>query len=149
MHYVGFLFAATSALILSVVPAVAEDVDEPDMESRWRHWEPAVFEQASREGKLVVLDLVAEWCTFCKKMNATTWRDPAVITAIDADYVPVRADPDKDQGLPGHFSGYARPSTVILSADGDELFRKTGYLAPQWMLWTLQGIALEHGIGQP
>lgn len=147
MHKARVGFLAAIALVLFAARVAAGD-DERSTGAQWRQWEPAVFEQAGRESKLVLLDLVAEWCAFCEKMDRTTWRDPEVVAAIDADYVPVRADPEKEKGLPGHFSDYPRPSTVILSADGSEILHKKGYLPPQWMLWTLQAVALEQGQGQ-
>lgn len=40
----------------------------------------AVLREAAASGRLVLLDFGAHWCTACKKMDATTLRDPAVAT---------------------------------------------------------------------
>ncbi len=118
-----------------------------DSGPQWRTWSPEVFEQARRDNRLVLVDLVADWCSFCKKMDRTTYRDPAVLDAIDESYIPVRADPEKHPQLPPRFADYGRPSTVILAPDGSEVLKKQGYLKPQWMLWTLQAVALEQSSG--
>ena len=128
-------------MLMWTAQATESSALEPSL--RWQTWSPAVFEQARRDGRLVLVDLVAEWCSFCKKMDRTTWRDPAVLAAIDQGYVPVRADPENQPQLPPRFADYGRPSIVILAADGRELLKKQGYLKPQWMLWTLQAVALE------
>ena len=115
---------------------------------QWKTWTPEVFEQARREGRLVLVDLVAEWCAFCKKMDAVTYRDPRVLATIGQSYIPVRADPERHPQLPQRFIDYGRPSTIILAADGTEIIKKQGYLKPQWMQWMLQAVALENGIGE-
>lgn len=130
----------------ATAPAVEQAA--PGSEPHWRTWSPEVFEQARRDGRLVLVDLVAEWCGFCKKMDRTTYRDPAVLDAIDKSYIPVRADPEKQPQLPPRFADYGRPSTVILAPDGSEVLRKQGYLKPRWMLWTLQAVALEQNHGE-
>lgn len=133
--------------LLTASGANAVENASPDSGPRWRSWSQEVFEQARRDDRLVLVDLVAEWCSFCKKMDLTTYRDPAVLDAIDKSYIPVRADPDKQPQLPPRFADYGRPSTVILAPDGSEVLRKQGYLKPQWMLWTLQAVALEQSGG--
>lgn len=138
----GFLIASLFSLAIHAKQQVLEQSS-----LYWRTWSPEVFEQAQREGRLVLVDLGADWCAFCKKMDAVTYSDPAVLDAITRDYIPVRADPEKHRQLPRRFNDYRRPSTVILKADGAEIIKKQGYLEPQLMLWMLQAVALEHGIG--
>ncbi len=133
--------------LLTASGAHAVEQAAPDTGPHWRIWSQEVFEQAQRDGRLVLVDLVAEWCSFCKKMDRTTYRDPAVLDTIHKSYIPVRADPDKQPQLPPRFADYGRPSTVILAPDGSEVLRKQGYLKPQWMLWTLQAVALEQSGG--
>ncbi len=120
-------------LLLSSL-AAAEAVD-------WRAWSPDVFAEARREGRLVLLDLTADWCRFCKKMDAVTYRDARVVSAIGRDYVPVRADEKDHPDLAKRYADQGRPLTVIFDADGRELIARRGYLEPQWMLWLLQAVA--------
>ncbi len=128
-------------LLLSVVHA--EEHPVIDSGPQWNSWSPGVFERARRDGKLVLVDLVADWCAFCEKMDAITYRDPAVLDAIERDYIAVRADPEKVPNLPPRFADYGRPSTVFLTPDGAEVLNKQGYLKPQWMLWMLQAVAAQ------
>jgi uncharacterized protein len=60
----------------------------------WQDWSVATFAQARAANKLILLDLVAVWCHWCHVMEATTYRDPAVVAAIAAHYVAVQADHD-------------------------------------------------------
>ncbi len=133
-----FLFA-----LILIAAVQAEEHPVTDSGPQWNSWSPEVFEQARRDGKLILVDLVADWCTFCKKMDSTTYRDPAVLDAIERDYIAVRADTEKEPNLPPRFTEYGRPSTVFLTPDGAEVLHKQGYLKPQWMLWMLQAVAAQ------
>jgi uncharacterized protein YyaL (SSP411 family) len=109
-------------------------------EVAWNRWTPEVFAQAKQKNSLVLVDFSAEWCAFCKKMDKTTWRDPQVLAIIGKNYIPVRVEDEVDKELAEKYRSYGRPAIVVLDADGKEVFKKTGYLKPQWMLWTLQGV---------
>ena len=109
----------------------------------WQTWSEAPFAQAKAENKLVLVDLSAEWCGFCKKMDATTWRDPKVLAAIEKDYVPVKIVDEKDPELAARYRDYGRPAIIIMDADGTELMHKRGYMKPQWMEWLLQAVIQE------
>lgn len=107
----------------------------------WREWSPGVFDEARAAGRLVLLDLRAEWCQWCRKMEATTYRDPRVLEVLGEHYIAVRADIEAEPELARRYEGYGPPATAIFDADGGELVRKRGYLRPQWMLWMLQAVA--------
>jgi len=94
---------------------------------KWQKWSPNVFEQARREGRLVLLNLTAEWCQFCRKMDETSYRSPQVINIIMHNYIPVRAD----SAL--RYENDARPTTVIFDGNGIEIIKRQGYLRPQWL----------------
>ena len=109
-------------------------------EVEWNRWTPAVFERAKKDNRLVLVDFSAEWCSFCKKMDLTTWRDPQVLAVINENYIPVKVEDEVDSELAEKYRDYGRPAMIVLDADGKEIFKKTGYQTPQFMLWTLQGV---------
>ncbi len=107
---------------------------------KWKRWTPSVFAEAKESKRLVLVDFAAEWCSFCKKMDQTTWKDPQVLAMIRENYIPVRVDDEIDGELAEKYRDYGRPAIIVLNAEGKEIYKKTGYQAPQWMLWTLQGV---------
>ncbi|MCR4300081.1 MAG: DUF255 domain-containing protein [Sulfuricaulis sp.] len=130
----GILVVATLNLLGA---AAAGEAGSPG----WREWSPQVFEQARRESRLVLLDVVAEWCQLCKKMDLTAYRDPKVLGLIGQRYIAVRADIDKEPEIRQRYGDYGVPAVVILDGGGNEIIRRRGYLTPEWLYWMLVAVA--------
>jgi thiol:disulfide interchange protein len=106
-------------------------------------WQPstaAIYAQAKQQNKLVFLDLTAEWCLFCKKMDETTYRDAEVVAYINEHFLPVRVSDEGEGELIEQYRRHARPGTVMLNADGIEILHKRGYLNAQLMLWMMMAV---------
>ena len=112
-------------------------------EIQWHDWSATTLQKAQRENKLILLNMSAEWCDFCKKMKATTYKDADVLAEIDKNYIAVYADEAEYPELVKRFPKVGRPGTIILNADDEVIIYKNGYLKPQWMLWFLQAVAQE------
>ena len=92
------------------------------------------FEQATAkaaaENKFVIIDFYTDWCGWCKKLDNTTYADPAVAQALAQDFILVKINPEKNgsfQYLGKSYSGSdlmnlfgvrGFPGSVFLSADG-------------------------------
>ncbi len=105
----------------------------------WYTWSNEAFEAAEKENKLVLLDIGAEWCQFCAKMKAVTYKDPEVIKIIQDNYIAIYADIDDSEDVNMLYGKFGVPGTIILSPDRDELTKKLGYISPQQMQWRLLG----------
>ena len=136
-----FCLHLAGCALLAVPPAVRAEAAQPD----WQTWSPQVFEQAKREGRLVLLDVKAEWCTACRKMDATGFRDPRVLETLRQRYIPVRADIDHDRDrepeIMQRYGARGVPAVVILNAEGVEIIQRHGYLEPDWLYWLLVAVA--------
>ena len=106
----------------------------------WQPWSDAAFATAKREHKFVIMDLEAVWCHWCHVMDETTYRDPKVISLMGARYVAVRVDQDARPDLANRYEDYGWPATIVFAADGSEIVRRRGYLAPAEMASMLQAI---------
>src|SRR5580658_5913729 len=124
------LFLLTSSFFLS---ASAESI-------HWNTWSPALFEQARRDHRFVLLDLEAVWCHWCHVMDENTYSDPAVIKMLQSHYIVVKADQDARPDLSNRYEDYGWPATVVFDSDGHEIVKRQGYLAPDEMLSMLQAI---------
>lgn len=128
----------TACLIVTVPMVVADS--EPH-EIQWRSWSDALPREARNDGRLILLDLTASWCAFCKKMDQVTYRDSEVESVIRDHYIPVRISDENDPTLAAHYADYGRPAYVVLGDDGQEVIRRRGYLEPRLMTWMLQAVA--------
>ena len=125
-----------TALIAVTVTAHAETA-RPD----WRPWSPQAFEQARRDGRLVLLDVKAEWCAACRRMDETGFSDPRVLDTLRRHYIPVRADIDREPDIMQRYGARGVPALVILDAAGNEIMQRRGYLEPDWLYWMLVAVA--------
>ena len=113
-------------------------------EINWRHWSVAAFEEAEREGKLVLLSISAVWCHWCHVMDETTYSDPAVIELINKDFIPVRVDSDKRPDINKRYNQGGWPTTAFLIYTGTPLAGLT-YAPPEQLLTLLRKVSDLYG----
>jgi len=131
------LLVLTALLALGFVPQRAS-ADESLVV--WREFSDAVFEQAARENKYVLLHMAAVWCHWCHVMERTTYRDPAVLALIEQRYIPVRVDQDARPDLSYRYERWGWPATIMFDKDGNEIFRRQGYQPPELFAKLLQAV---------
>lgn len=80
-------------------------------------------QQLSRSTRPVMLDLYADWCTECKTMEMTTFKDPAVVAAL-ANTTTLQLDMTDNtaehKALLKKFSIFGPPTILFFDSQGDE-----------------------------
>lgn len=95
----------------------------------WREWTREAFDEAKAKRKLVLLDITATWCHWCRVMAEESYSDSSVIAEINANFIPIRVDYDLRPDIGDRYLTNGWPTTAILSANGHLLLAKT-YLPP-------------------
>lgn len=128
-------------LLFQVILILLANAADPSPKNgiNWYTWSNEAFETAEKENKLVLLDIGAEWCQFCAKMKAVTYKDPEVRKIIQDNYIAIYADIDDSEDVNMLYGKFGVPGTIILSPDRDELTKKLGYISPQQMQQHLLG----------
>lgn len=93
-------------------------------------------ELAVKEGKMILVDFYASWCTPCKWMDQTTFNDEKVIDYIKENFIAVRVDIDDFDGyvLRNVYNVKVLPTILVLDQNGMTKQRKEETLGPQALL---------------
>lgn len=96
----------------------------------WRSDPTAAFAEARRAQLPVFLYLEARWCHWCHVMQDQTFTDPAVRGLLARHYVALKVDHDANPLLANRYRDYGWPALIFLAADGTEIVKRSGYVAP-------------------
>jgi len=105
----------------------------------WRSYEEGLA-VSKVEKKKVFLHFYADWCVFCGKMAKETFQNPAVISYLNKNYIPVRVDTDKDPGTASQYGVMGLPSTWFLTERGEAIGTVPGFIAPDTLLPMLKEV---------
>jgi len=111
-------------------------------EVEWRTDYNKARQEATEKNLPLVLDFGTESCFYCKKLDATTFRDPAVATLLNKSFVPLRIDAEKNAALAEALRVERFPTLLIAAPDGKILSTQEGYLdAGRCRDWLQRGLA--------
>ncbi|MBM3980450.1 MAG: DUF255 domain-containing protein [Planctomycetes bacterium] len=111
---------ACAALLVCVARAPAQDV-------KWRTDYAAARKEAAETGRALLLDFGTEACFWCKKMDATTLRDPKVAKVLNERFVPVKLDGNAHPRLTEALKIEGFPTLILATPDGKVIGRHAGY----------------------
>ncbi|GAB5554314.1 MAG: hypothetical protein Sapg2KO_39050 [Saprospiraceae bacterium] len=64
----------------------------------WYTWEQAI-ELNKKEPRKLFIDLYTDWCGWCKRMDASTFKDPAVVKHLNENYYPIKFDAEQKEDV--------------------------------------------------
>jgi len=91
----------------------------------WQTYE-AGMRIAGQERKPVMIDFMAEWCGWCKKLDREVYTHPQVL-AMSQKFVSIKVDGDRRRDLVRKYAVDGYPTIVFLDSQGRELHRVVGY----------------------
>ena len=90
------------------------------------------MEEARQEAKdkqrPIVLDFGTSNCFWCKKLDITTFRDPAITKLLAERFVVAKIDAEKDAALAQQLGISSYPTLVFATPDGKILGKHEGYV---------------------
>lgn len=114
------LFATLVALSVNSAAVSAQDV-------KWYTDYAAARKAAAETGLPLLLDFGTESCFYCKKLDATTFRDPKVAARLTAGFVAVKVDANKYPRMTAQLQVESFPTLILATADGRVIGRHDGY----------------------
>lgn len=97
------------------------------------------------QGKRVLVDFTARWCTSCKELEHVTFKDDAVIAKM-REFVLIKADVTKnseqEKALMKKFGIFGPPAILFFDENGQKIAGKdiVGYKSPEAFLELLNGL---------
>src|SRR5258708_3224903 len=112
---------SASLLIGTAAPVAAEEVP-------WRYDYNAARKEAKDRNKPIVLDFGTANCHWCKQLDASTFRDPAVIKALTEHVIPVKIDAGKEPELAQALGINSYPTLIFAAPNGKILGQQDGHI---------------------
>jgi thiol-disulfide isomerase/thioredoxin len=114
---------AHAVLLLGILPGtVAADA------ITWLSDYADAREKALQTGRLLIVNVHAEWCGPCKRLQQTTLRDPQLVRFIHERCLALDVDADANPDLVAGFKVSSYPTQVFVGPDGRILGRIEGFV---------------------
>jgi thioredoxin-related protein len=107
-------------------------------EVKWRTDYNAARKEAADRKLPLILDFGTENCFWCKRLDATTFRDAAVVKMMNEGFVPLKVDGNQESALTQMLRIQSFPTIVFAGPDGKILGTLEGYLEAPRFLENLQ-----------
>jgi thiol:disulfide interchange protein len=100
---------------------------------QWNSDVQTAFDAANKANKLLLVDVGAPWCGWCRKMDESTYTDKTVAKALAKDFVCVKLNSD-DNGPGSQFAQSlginSLPTVLIIDPKTKKYSMNAGYLNP-------------------
>lgn len=118
------------------------------------------MELAAKENKMIFIDFYTTWCGPCKRMSKEVFPQQEVGEYFNRTFISLKLDAEKENGLElaRKYAVKAFPAFVVLSPDGTEVFRTSGYCPADEFVekirkgidprWSPAGLAKRYGKGE-
>ncbi len=93
----GLLAVAALVALAFIVPSKMNNptADLP-ADITWLSWDEAI-QMAEKNPKKIFVDLYTDWCGWCKKMDATTFKNPEVVRYMNENFYAVKFNAEQQE----------------------------------------------------
>lgn len=141
-----------SVIILNLLLTLfAFSCSQTPQQIKWMSFNEGMKE-AKISGKPVMIDFYADWCVWCKIMDAKTFSQKEVITKINDSVVAIRIHTDREENIVFDNRTFSSselmqamgiaglPTLVFLNSDGSFIDKIPGYTETSAMLSLLDNL---------
>ncbi len=107
--------------LFAAAPLAAQEIP-------WRSDYNAARKEAKEKNKPILLDVGTTPCCWCDKLDATTFRDPAVVKVLTDHFIPVKINAVKDPKLVQALGIDSFPTLLFAAPNGKIVAQQDGYL---------------------
>jgi len=129
-------------MIKAVYPGSSlKSIESNNIEVNWFYELDKGISYARQAGKPYMIYFTAEWCTYCKQMEKTTFTDKALISYLE-NYEAIKVDltelNEASQKIMKDYKVQGLPMIIIYHSSGLELERLHGYVGHEQLLSLLK-----------
>jgi len=133
-----------SILIIIIITIVSTLWYMPATASRveWKDYTESI-KTAKQKKKNIFLNFYANWCGYCKKMEADTFSDKAVANYLQEYFIPIKINTDKQKRLAAAYGVRGLPLFWFVKPNMERIVNLPGYIPPGRFLNILKFIHTE------
>lgn len=126
-----FVLLTLTVVAVSGFLAVQLSAADPDAKKiRWFNDLDAAHRVSLQENRPMLLVISADWCRHCRKLSSNTLTDPELVDHVNASFVPVQLDLDRNKRIAKVLGVRSIPCSIVLSPRADLLGRIAGHAEP-------------------
>jgi len=114
---IAFRISPRFACILGIFSLLAANRLDAQ-EVQWRTDYAAARREAREKNLPVFMDFGTANCTWCKKLDVTTFRDPAIVKLLNEQFIPIKIDADRSKDLTHALEIKSFPTLVFATPEG-------------------------------
>lgn len=94
------------------------------------------FIASEKQGKPIFVDVYADWCGWCKKLDQDTFSNSEVIEYLNESFISLKLDSESPEGrkLAKQYRVKGLPTMLFLTKNGNETDRISGYVNAEQFL---------------
>lgn len=116
-------------------------------EVHWDQWDRTTFERAAQQDRIILINVVAEWCHWCHVMEEQTYANPEVAALLAEQFVTIRVDSDARPDVAERYRAWGWPATGILSPNAEPIVELRGFQKPAAFAALLRSLVAERDAG--
>jgi thioredoxin-related protein len=116
----GTILLLTAGTLLLPSSVIAQEV-------QWRSDYNTARKEAKDKGLPLVLDFGTPTCTWCVRLDQTTFRDPTVVKMMNEQFVPLKINAEQETALVEALRISSYPTVILADAQGKILGMMEGY----------------------
>ncbi len=109
----------------------------------WQTNLKAALAEAEQTKRPMLLKFTASWCGYCHKLKKVAFSDPRIIHQVEANFIPVLVDADKNPKLMEALEVEGLPTMVLVSPDLEVITKIVGYQTPDQLTAKFQKVVAE------
>jgi thioredoxin-related protein len=114
-------------LLALLIVAILLPMTASAQEINWQNYDRGMT-MAGEQNKKVFIYFHAEWCSYCTKMEKTTFKRSSVIDYMNQNFVAIKVDSDREQEISSKYYVRGLPTLWFLKSDQTKISNLPGYV---------------------